>query len=174
MRGWGACGCLACISFRTSAEGGARPPEDRAWMAFPYCPSSTARLARLALVLLRSSGVVSFGVLRRRVPLVPFASISDQSSTKSPARHLLMRDLTRFRVSRQCIRPPLTGLAKMQRGSMKHFDHASWSDGTWQIESKASPNTPAQASLTPLGTCKRVGNFVLKWTQMMGGLEHWG
>ena len=32
-------------------RGGVRPSEHRAWMAFLYCPSSTALLARLALVL---------------------------------------------------------------------------------------------------------------------------
>ena len=42
-----------------------------------------------------------------------------QRARMSLSRHLLMWDLTAFRVSRHCVHPPLVELAKIQRGSIK-------------------------------------------------------
>ena len=101
MVGGGTWGCLASISFRTSEEAWATPSEDRAWMAFLYCPYSMARFARLPLAF-RSCSRGSFLVFFHRQACTSVAVItSAHRSGIWSAFHILMRALTRFRVSRQ-------------------------------------------------------------------------
>ena len=145
-------GCFANISAYTSAEAWASPSEVRAWVAFLYWPSSMARRARLALAARRDSAVIFLGFLRRWVSLSSSSSTSDQSPMMSPACHLLILARTVFKVSRQLPRPPLAGLARTHRASMKDLHQASKSEESMVIALKTSYMMPAHASLAPFGT----------------------
>ena len=90
MEGGSTWGCLARISFTTSMEAWARPAEDRNWMAFLYCPASTARRAYLALAACKDSEVAPLGLLRRCFNLPSAATTSAHSPVSSPALHLLI------------------------------------------------------------------------------------
>ena len=101
MVGGGTWGCLASISFRTSEEAWATLSEDRAWMAFLYCPYSMARFARLALAFHScSSGSFLVFFCRRACTSVAVITSAHRSGIWS-AFNFLMCALTRFRVSRQ-------------------------------------------------------------------------
>ena len=101
MVGGGIWGCLASISFRTSEVAWATPSEDRAWMAFLYCPFLMACFARLVLAF-RSCSRGSFLVFfhRRACTSVAVITSAHRSGIWS-AFHFLMQALTKFRMSRQ-------------------------------------------------------------------------
>ena len=113
-----------------------------------------------------SRGVFFFDFLC--VCLSSSASTSLHSSMKSPARHLLIRDFTSACVTRHWVRPPLVGLARIHRGSMKNFRQAFELDGSCPMEEHWSAIRPAQASLAPFGTCCRVESLTLSMESSVG------
>ena len=116
-----------------------------------------ACLALRALDLRSVSRGVFFPFLR--ACLSSSASTSFHSSMNCPASHLLIRVFTSTCVMRHWVRPPLIGLARIHRGSMKHFHQACELDGSCLMVEHWSAIRPAQASLAPFGTCCRVGKY---------------
>ena len=123
----------------------------------PYIHASAVALscAGIGALLLRCRELMCLRLAHMTSP----ASISSHRAANSPACHLPIRDFTNFRVSLQCERPPLTGLARIHLGNMKSLTQPSISAGSRTMVEQTSLTRPAHASRAPFWDVLQGGHF---------------